>query len=70
MYRIPKIQSTELKKFNKLKCPSEFLSVPHEREKKAITSEEGQKDLEGEMDRVEEWGGDRNLIWHWWREKD
>jgi hypothetical protein len=36
-YRIPKIQSTELKKLNKLKCPSE---VPLGREKKAITTEE------------------------------
>ena len=37
-YRIPKIQSTELKKVNKLKCPSEDASVPLGREKKAITS--------------------------------
>jgi hypothetical protein len=28
MYRIPKIQFTELKKINKLKCPSEDTSVP------------------------------------------
>ena len=40
-YRIPKIQSTELKKVNKLKCPSEDASVPLGREKKAITSGEG-----------------------------
>jgi hypothetical protein len=40
-YRIPKIQSTELKKVNKLKRPSEDASVPHRREKKAITSGEG-----------------------------
>jgi hypothetical protein len=35
--RIPKIQSTELKKINKLKGPSEDTSVPLGREKKAIT---------------------------------
>jgi hypothetical protein len=32
-YRIPKIQFTELKKFNKLKCPNEDASVPLERER-------------------------------------
>ena len=36
-YRIPKIQSIELKKFNKLKGPNEDASVPLGREKKAIT---------------------------------
>ena len=46
-YRIPKIQSTELKKVNKLKCPSEDASVPLGREKKAITSGEGGRDLGG-----------------------
>ena len=44
-YRIPKIQSTELKKLNKLKCLSEDTSVPLGREKKAITSGEGGRDL-------------------------
>jgi hypothetical protein len=43
--RIPKIQSTELRKINKLKCPSEKDSVPLGREKKVITSEEGGRDL-------------------------
>jgi hypothetical protein len=38
MYRIPKIWSTELKKVNKLKGPSEDTSIPLWREKKAITS--------------------------------
>jgi hypothetical protein len=38
--RIPKIQSKELKKVNRLKCPSEDSSVPLGREKKAITSGE------------------------------
>jgi hypothetical protein len=39
-YRILKIQSPELKKINKLKCPSEDASVLPGREKKAITSGE------------------------------
>jgi hypothetical protein len=47
MYRIPKIQSTELKKLNKLKCPSEDTSVSLGREKKAITSGEGERDIGG-----------------------
>jgi hypothetical protein len=50
-YRIPKIQSTELKKVNKLKCPSEDASVPLGRQKKAITSGEGGTDLGGKVDR-------------------
>jgi hypothetical protein len=36
----------------KLKCPSENSSVPLGREKKAITSGEGKKDLGGKVDRV------------------
>jgi hypothetical protein len=40
-YKISKIQSTELTKLNKLKCPSEDASVPLGREKKAITNGEG-----------------------------
>jgi hypothetical protein len=39
-YRIPKIQSTKLKKVNKLKCSSEDSSILLGREKKAITSED------------------------------
>jgi hypothetical protein len=35
--------STELKKLNKLKCPSEDASVPVGREKKAITCGEGRR---------------------------
>jgi hypothetical protein len=50
--RIHKIQSTELKRLNKLKCPSEDASVLFGREKKAIISEEGGKDLGGKVD----WG--------------
>ena len=55
MYRIPKIPSTELKKVNKLKCPSEEASVPLGREKKAITSGEGGWDLEEKVNGA--WGG-------------
>ena len=47
--QIPKIQSTELKKVNKLKGPSEDASVPLGREKKAITSGEGGRDLGGNV---------------------
>jgi hypothetical protein len=41
MCRILRIQSTELKKLNKLNGPSEDTSVPLGREKKTITSGEG-----------------------------
>jgi hypothetical protein len=51
-YRIPKIQSTEFKKVNMLKCPSEGVSVPLGREIKAISSEEGGKDLGGKVNGV------------------
>ena len=70
-YRIHKIQSTEFKRLNKLKCPSEDASVPLGREKKAITSSEGGRDLGGKVDRVGgSGGGQGNLIWYWVREKD
>ena len=36
MCRVLKVQSTELKKVNKLKCPSEDASVPLGMEKKSI----------------------------------
>jgi hypothetical protein len=52
LYRIPKIQYTELKKLNKLKCPSENSSVLLGREKKAITSGEGRRDLGGKVEGV------------------
>jgi hypothetical protein len=44
-YRILIIQSTELKKVNKLKCPIEGTSVPLGRRKKEIISGEGGRDL-------------------------
>ena len=40
LFRMTKVQFTELKKLNKVKCPSKDASVPLEREKKAITSGE------------------------------
>ena len=55
--RIHKIQSTEFIRLNKLKCSSG-------REKKAILSGEGRRDLRGKVDV----GG--NLTWYWVREKD
>jgi hypothetical protein len=46
-YRIPKIYSKELKRISKLKCPSEDDLVPLGRKKRAITSREGRRNLEG-----------------------
>ena len=69
-YRITKIQSSELKKVNKLKGPSEEASVPLGREKKAITSGEGGMDLGGKVDGGGQIGLEGNLIWYWVREKD
>ena len=69
-YRRPKIQSTELKNLNKLKCPSEDASVPLGKEKKAITNGEGGRDLGWKVDReVGAVGGEGNLSWYWVREK-
>ena len=39
--RIHKIQSTDFKRLNKLKCPSENALVPLGREKKEVTNGEG-----------------------------
>jgi hypothetical protein len=69
-YRIPKIQSTELKKLNKLKCLSKDTSVPLGREKKAITSGEGGRSLGRKVGGMWRVGWDGNLIWYWVREKD
>jgi hypothetical protein len=63
-YRIPKMQSTELKKLNKLKRPSEDASVP---------SGKGGRDLGGKMDGKAGGGagrGEGNLILYWVEEKD
>ena len=55
-----------------LKCPTEGGSVPLVREKKAITSREGGRDLEGKVDgwRGGQWRREGNLIWYLVREKD
>ena len=45
------------KRSNKLKCPSEDTSVPLGREKKAITSGEGERDLGGKVDGEGKWMG-------------
>jgi hypothetical protein len=45
VYRIPKIQSTELKKLNKLKGTGEESSVQLVMEKKATTKQEQRRDL-------------------------
>ena len=61
-----KVQSTELKKLNKLKCPSEEASVPFGREMKVITSGEGGRNLRGKVDGAGSmWGGRGDLIWYW-----
>ena len=69
-YRITRYSPTELQKVNKLKGPSENASVPLGREKKAITSGEGRRDLGGKVDG--RWGRGRegNLIWYLVKEKD
>ena len=42
-YRIPRIQSTEFKKVNKPKYSNKGVSIPHLREKKAITGGRGRE---------------------------
>ena len=71
-HRIPKIQSTELKMVNKLKCPSEDSSVLLGREKIAFTRGDGERGTwKGKWTG---WGGrgrgEGNLIWYWVREKN
>ena len=67
-YRIPKIQSTELKKVNKPKGSSEDASIPLGREKKVIVGgrgkegpgwERGQGEEEGNM--IRHGGAERSL---------
>jgi hypothetical protein len=65
------IHFTELKRVNKLKCPSEEASVPLGREKKAITIWEVERDLGGKVEGGMSGRGERNLIWWYWvREND
>jgi hypothetical protein len=60
MYKVPRKQSSELKKVNKLKGPSEDDSVPFGREKKAIT---GNREMEthGGADQ----GGEKGIMIYW-----
>jgi hypothetical protein len=65
--RIPKIQSTEVKKVNKLKGPNEDASVPLGREKKATTKVGWRgRNLGGKRDAGEE----GNIVCYWVRGKD
>ena len=60
VHRTPKAQQAEV--------PNEDTSVPLGREKKAIISGEGGKDLGGKVGR--DWRGEGNLIWYWVWEND
>jgi hypothetical protein len=54
-----------------MKCLNEDASVPLGRQKKAITSGKGRRDLRGKVDRVRESvEREGNLKWYWVREKD
>ena len=66
--KVQNIQDTvhRTQKVNKLKGPNEDASVPLGREKKEISSGEGERDLGKKV----EVGGEGNLIWYWVREKD
>jgi hypothetical protein len=59
--------ATELKKVNKLKCPSENSSFPLGRENKAVTSGEGGRELGRKVDGGR--GKRGTSIWYWMREK-
>jgi hypothetical protein len=52
-YRIPRTQSTELKKVNKQKGPSEDVSIPLGLEKIAITGAKRRRDMCGSREREE-----------------
>jgi hypothetical protein len=66
-YRIPKIQSMELKTVNKLKGPRQDTSIPLGREKKTITGGVGMKALGWERGQGRE---EENIIKYWVGEKD
>ena len=65
-YRIPRTQSTELKKVNKQKGPNEDDLIPLRREKKEIT---GGRQREGPGWERGQGGEVGNMIWYW-GEKD
>jgi hypothetical protein len=66
-HRIPKNQSTELKKFNKQKDPSEERVLFGREEKQSHVGREGGP-WEGKW--TGGGGGEGDLIWYWAREKD
>ena len=54
-----------------MKCPSEDASVLLGREKRAITSGEGGRNVGGKVDwEVVQWEGEVKLIWYAVREND
>ena len=61
-YRIPRIQSTELKKVNKPKSPNEDVSIPLGREKKEIT---GVRGMEGSVWKKGRRGEKEKTIRYW-----
>jgi hypothetical protein len=56
IYRITRIQSTELKKVKKQKGPSEDTSIPLGREKKAIIGAKEGREMGGRREREEKRG--------------
>jgi hypothetical protein len=61
-YRIPRMQSTELKKINKLQGPSEDISIPLGREKRAKGRGKEKTGWERPRERT---GENRNMIRYW-----
>jgi hypothetical protein len=70
MYIIPKIQSTELKKLNKLNGQSKDTSVPLGRKKNVITRLERERERTGRESVCETGVEERNFICYWVRRQD
>ena len=70
-YRIPKIQSTDLKSVNKLESPSQDASVSPTWEREESNHKWRGREGTGRVSGWgREWVRERNLIWFWVREKD
>ena len=70
-YRIHKIQSTEFKRLNNLKCSREDTSVPLTKGEESNHKWRGREGLGRESGwDVGEWEVEGNLIWYWVRKKD